>query len=125
MADDRVTRVDANLFEAAAAAEGRRDHRSGRRQLELWARVGRGFSAHDAAAARRIAAAVHGATPISSLASGERFIANVELDVTIRERAASASFGRALLEGGASAVALDESGTLVAFDPSGATRPLA
>ena len=40
MADDHVTRFDADLFEAAAE-EGRREHRSARQQLEHWTRLGR------------------------------------------------------------------------------------
>lgn len=123
MADDHMTRFDAELFEAAAD-EGRREHRSARQQLEHWTRLGRELSAHETAARRRITAAARGEMPLSALSSEERFIANVELDVAIRERAATASFGRTLLKAGMTAVALDEQGVLTEFHPDGASRPL-
>jgi len=123
MADDRMTRFDAGLFEAAAD-EGRRENRSARQQLEHWTRLGRELSAHETGARRRIAAALRGEVPLSALATEERLVANVELDVAIRERAATASFGRALLKEGVTAVALDDNGVLVEFDPDGASRPL-
>jgi hypothetical protein len=123
MSEDRMTRFDAELFEAAID-EGRREHRSARQQLEHWTRLGREISAHETAARRRIAAVVRGETPLSALAVEERFIANVELDVAIRERAAAASFGRAVMKAGMTAVALDENGALVEFDPDGASRSL-
>jgi hypothetical protein len=123
MAEDRMTRFDVELFEAAAD-EGRREHRSARQQLEHWTRLGRELSAHETAARRRIAAAVRGEMPISELATEERFVANVELDVAIRERAATTSFGRTLLKAGMTAVALDDNGVLTQFDPDGTSRPL-
>ena len=123
MADDRMTRFEAGLFEAAID-EGRRENRSARQQLEHWARLGRELSAHETGARRRIAAAVRGETPLSALTTEERFVANVELDVAIRERAAAASFGRALLKAGVTAVALDDNGVLMEFGPDGASRPL-
>jgi len=123
MADDRMTRFEAELFEAAID-EGRRENRSARQQLEHWTRLGREVSAHETGARRRIAAAVRGDVPLSALTTEERFVANVELDVAIRERAATASFGRALLKAGVTVVALDDNGELVEFDPDGATRPL-
>jgi hypothetical protein len=122
MADDRMTRFDVELFEAAVD-EARREHRSARQQLEHWARVGREFSAHETAARRRIAAAVRGELPLSELATDERLVANVELDVAIRERAAATSFGRSLLKAGMTAVALDGNGVLTEFNPDGASRP--
>jgi hypothetical protein len=57
-------------------------------------------------------------------ATEERVVANVGLDVAVRERAATASFGRTLLKTGLSAVALDDDGMLTQFFPDGATRPL-
>jgi hypothetical protein len=123
MADDRMTRFDVELFEAATD-EGRREHRSTRQQLEHWARLGREFSAHEIAGRRRIAAAVRGEMPLSELTTEERFVANVELDVAIRERATSTSFGRTLMKAGMTAVALDENGVLTQFQPDGASHPL-
>jgi hypothetical protein len=123
MADDHMTRFDAELFEAAAD-EGRREHRSARQQLEHWTRLGREISAHETSARRRIAAALRGEMPLSALANEERFVANVELDVSIRERAAATSFGRSLLKSGMTAVALDQNGVLTEFHPDGSSRPL-
>jgi hypothetical protein len=122
MAHDRMTRFDVDLFEAATY-EGRREHRSARQQLEHWTRLGREISGHETAARRRIAAAVRGESPLSELASEERFIANVELDLAIRERAGTTSFGRTLLKAGLTAVALDDNGVLTRFDPAGPSRP--
>lgn len=124
MADTRMTRFDTELFEPAAA-EGRRENRSARQQLEHWTRVGREFSAHETAARRRIAAAVRGEAPIAALTDDERVVANVERDVAIRARAATTSFGRMLLASGVSAVALDEVGALTVFEPDGTSHPLA
>ena len=123
MADTHMTRFEAELFEAAAD-EGRREHRSARQQLEHWTRLGMELSAHATAARRRITAAVRGETPLSSLSAEERLVANVELDVAIAERAAGASFGRALLQADLTAVALDADGVLREFGPNGVSRPL-
>ena len=123
MADDRMTRFSTELFEAAIV-EGRHEQRSARQQLEHWTRLGRELSAHETTTRRRIAAAVRGEMPLSALSSEECLVANVELDVAIRERAANTSFGRTLLKGGMMAVALDENGELTEFHPGGMSRPL-
>jgi ParD-like antitoxin of type II bacterial toxin-antitoxin system len=123
MADDRMTRFEAELFESAAD-EGRREHRSARQQLEHWTRLGRELSAHETASRRRIAAALRGLMPLSDLATEERFVANIELDIAIRERAATTAFGRAMLKEGTTAVALDDNGVLTQFHRNGSSRPL-
>lgn len=123
MTDDRMTRFEAGLFKAALE-EGRRENRSARQQLEHWTRLGRELSAYETRTRRRVSAAVRGELPLSALATEERLVANVELDVAIRERAATASFGRALLKEGVTAVALDDNGVLMEFHPDGAARPL-
>jgi hypothetical protein len=123
MGNDRMTRFDVELFEAAAD-QGRREHRSARQQLEHWTRLGRELSAHETAARHRITAAVRGEVALSELAAEEQFVANLELDVAIRERASTTSFGGALLKAGLTAVALDDHGALTQFHPDGATRPL-
>jgi len=112
-----MTRFDVELFEAAAA-KGRREHRSARQQLEHWTRLGRELSAHETAEGRRIAAAVRGEISLSDITTEERFVANVE-DVAIRERAATTSFGRTLLKAGTTAVTLDDNGVLTQFHPDG------
>ena len=68
------------------------------------------------------AAAVRGEMPVRALTTEERLVANVELDVAIRERAATASFGRALLREGVTVVALDDNGVLVELRPDGAGK---
>jgi ParD-like antitoxin of type II bacterial toxin-antitoxin system len=120
---DRMTRFDADLFDAALD-EGRKENRSGRQQLEHWTRIGRMFSAYETATRRRIAEAVRGDIPLTALSSDERLVANIELDVAIRERAADASFGHALLKAGVTTVALDDNGDLVEFRPDGSRRPV-
>ena len=120
---DRMTRFDADLFDAALD-EGRRENRSGRQQLEHWTRIGRMFSAYETTTRRRIGAAVRGQFPLSALTSDERLVANLELDVAIRERAAGTSFGHSLLNAGLTAVALDDEGVLVEFRPDGSRRPV-
>jgi hypothetical protein len=123
MANDHMTRFEAGLFEAAVD-EGLREHRSARQQLEHWTRLGRELSAHETSARRRIEAAVRGETPLASLTAEERLVANVEIDVAIRERAAGTSFGRSLLKAGVTAVGLDEHGVLREFSPDGTSRPV-
>ena len=119
---DRMTRFDADLFDAALD-EGRRENRSGRQQLEHWTRIGRMFSAHETATRRRIAEAVRGQLPLSDLSADERLVANIEIDAAVRERAAGTSFGRSVLKADLTAVALDEKGELVEFRPDGSVRP--
>jgi hypothetical protein len=123
MASDKVVRLEAELVEAAADT-GRRERRSARQQLEHWARIGQAFCAHESATRRHIEAAVRGDLPISELSEEERLVANTELDVAIRERAAAAEFGQERLDAGLSAVAVDESGNLVRFYPDGRHEPL-
>jgi ParD-like antitoxin of type II bacterial toxin-antitoxin system len=122
VAVDRMTRFEVGLFEAAVA-EGRRENRSARQQLEHWTRLGMEVSAFETAARRRVAEAIRGATPLSQLGPEERFAANVGLDIAIRERAEAASFGRGLLREGIPAVALDENGVLTDFQPTGSSGP--
>lgn len=120
---DRMTRFDADLVDAALD-EGRRENRSGRQQLEHWTQIGRMFSAYETATRRRMADAIRGQLPLSALSTDERLVANVEIDVATRERAARTSFGRALLKAGLTAVALDDHGALIEFGPDGTRRPI-
>lgn len=119
---DRMTRFDAELFDAAVS-EGRRENRSARQQLEHWTRVGRMFSAHETSTRRRIETAVAGQMPLPELNPEERLVANVELDVAVREAAAGARFGQTLLDQGLPAVALDDDGNLIEFRPDGTRHP--
>ncbi len=124
MATEHMTRFDGDLFEAAAD-EGRREHRSARRQLEYWARLGRELSVHETAPRRRILAVVQGEAALSELDDEEQLVANLELNDAIRQRAAATSFGEALLEAGTVVVALNADGELCQFFPDGTTRPFA
>ena len=56
-ARDRVTRVAVDLFDSAAA-EGQRQSRSAKQQLDHWARVGRAVSSQHSASRRRVEAAL-------------------------------------------------------------------
>ncbi|MHB8319824.1 MAG: TA system antitoxin ParD family protein [Acidimicrobiales bacterium] len=114
MAHDHITRFDNDLFEATAD-EGRRERRSARQQLEHWTRLGRETSARETVARRRIALAARGELPLSALTTEDRVAANLELDVAIRERAATTSFGRTLVKTGLTAVALDDDGVVAEF----------
>lgn len=127
MADDHMIGVEADLREAdlreVAGGAGRRENCSSYQHPAHLTRPGSELSAHEAGGQCRIAAVVREETPASALASEERLAANVELDVTIRERAATAFFGRALLKEGIIVVALDDNGVLAEFDSAGASRP--
>ena len=50
---NRVTRIAADLMDSAAA-EGARQSRSAKQQLDHWARVGRAVSSHNSAARRKV-----------------------------------------------------------------------
>jgi hypothetical protein len=123
MAADTSTRFASDLFESAAA-EGRRESRSAKQQLDHWARVGRSVSMRQTAARRRVEAALAGELALGELAAAERLVANAELDVRIQERAQATSFGERLASEGLTTVALDESGALVEFHPDGSRTML-
>ncbi len=61
---------------------------------------------------------------LSALSTDDCLVANIELDVAIRERAAGASFGHAPLKAGLTAVTLDDQGALVEFRPGGSRQPV-
>ncbi len=63
---DKVTRFDAELVDSAIA-EGGRQNRTGRQQLEYWARIGRAMTAHESASLRRVHDALSGSRPVSDL----------------------------------------------------------
>ena len=56
---DRVTRIAADLMDSAAA-EGARQSRSAKQQLDHWARVGRAVSSRHSAARAKVEAALAG-----------------------------------------------------------------
>ena len=71
MPGDKLTRVAVDLL-ASAAAEGRRESRSAKQQLDHWARVGRSVSMHQTAARRRVEAALAGELPMAALVGGRK-----------------------------------------------------
>ena len=122
-AADKVTRFSADLVESAAV-EGVRQNRSGRQQLEHWARVGRAVSIRHTAARRRVEAALAGDLPIGDLSPEEGEVFNAEIDAAIAEQLAATNYGEALARQGVTTVALDEQGRLVEYRPDGTSRIL-
>lgn len=120
---DRVTRVAADLFDSAAA-EGARQSRSAKQQLDHWARVGRAVSHQHSAARRRVEAALAGELPLSDLSSEEGAVFNAEITAAIEENLARTHYGQHLAAGGITTVALDDTGRLVEYRPDGTTTIL-
>lgn len=123
MSADRPTRVAVDLLESAAA-EGARQSRSAKQQLDHWARVGRAVSMHDTMARRRIEAALAGDAHLVALPAHEQAVVNAELDARIQVAGQSTSFGRTLASEGVTTVALDDEGSLVEHRPDGSTAIL-
>lgn len=120
---DRPTRVAADLLDAAAA-EGERQSRSAKQQLDHWARVGRAVSAQSSSARLRVEAALAGELDERELSSDERVGLNAELDALISESVRAVSFGEILAARGVTTVALDEQGVLTRYHPDGTTSRL-
>lgn len=118
MAADKPTRFATDLLDAAAA-EGAREGRSAKQQLDHWARVGRAVSMHHTAVRRRIELALAGTLAVTDLTDDERSVVNAELDATISAAAHRASFGDRLAAEGVTTVALDANGRLVERRPDG------
>jgi hypothetical protein len=115
---DRVTRVAADLVDSAAA-EGARQSRSAKQQLDHWARVGRAVSSHHTAARRRVEAALAGDAELSTLSPEEGIVFNAEISAAIDEQLAATDYGRLLAERGVTTVALDDAGRIVEHRPDG------
>ena len=82
---DRVTRIAADLMDSAAA-EGARQSRSAKQQLDHWARVGRAVSEGQTAARRRVEAALSGELRLDVLSDDERIVVNAEIDAAVQEK---------------------------------------
>jgi hypothetical protein len=125
MADvaDRVTRVAADLMDSAAA-EGARQSRSAKQQLDHWARVGRAVSSQHSAARRRVEAALAGDLELGELSPEEGVVFNAEISAAIDESLATTDYGRELASRGITTVALDESGQIVRYRPDGSSSVL-
>jgi hypothetical protein len=125
MADtaDRVTRFAADLVDAAAA-EGARQSRSTKQQLDHWVRVGRAVSSQQTASRRRVEAALAGDLELGELTVEEGVVFNAEVSAAIEEGLARTNYGDTLAARGVTTVALDDSGELVEYAPDGSAVPL-
>lgn len=121
---DRVTRVATDLYESATA-EGARQSRSTKQQLDHWARVGRAVSSQHTASRRRVEAALAGRLPMGDLTVEEGVVFNAEISATIEEKLARTHYGDELAARGITTVALNESGDIVEYQPDGTATVLA
>jgi len=117
---DRVTRVAADLMDSAAA-EGARQSRSAKQQLDHWARVGRAVSTQQTAARRRVEAALSGALELHELSVEEGVVFNAEIAAAIQENLAESDYGKVLAERGVTTVALDDNRDIVEYRPDGSS----
>ena len=120
MADtaDRVTRFAADLLDSAAA-EGVRQSRSAKQQLDHWARVGRAVSSRQSAARRRVEAALAGELEVAELSDDEGVVFNAEITAAIEENLAASDYGSVLAKRGVTTVAFDKNGQIVEHRPDG------
>lgn len=121
---DRVTRVAADLMDSAAA-EGARQSRSAKQQLDHWARVGRAVSSHQSASRHRVEAALAGRLDTNDLSEDEGLVFNAELSAAIEESLATANYGDSLAAQGITTVALNDDGEIVEYRPDGTTAVVA
>ncbi|MCV7284343.1 hypothetical protein H7J87_03285 [Mycolicibacterium wolinskyi] len=122
-APDRVTRFAADLMDSAAA-EGARQSRSAKQQLDHWARVGRAVSSQQSAARRRVEAALAGQMPLRSLTVEEGVVFNAEISAAIEESLGRADYGKTLAARGITTVAIGDDGEIVQYRPDGTTTAL-
>lgn len=120
---DRVTRFASDLVDSALA-EGARQSRSARQQLDHWARVGRTVSAQTTSARHRVEAALAGELPLDALTIEEGVVFNAEIDARIEESLARTSYVEMLGARGITTVALDADGNLVEHRPDGSSSRL-
>ncbi|WP_166389890.1 TA system antitoxin ParD family protein [Nocardioides ochotonae] len=93
---ERVTRFDEALFETAAA-EGSRQSRSARQQLEHWARLGAALSAQVEAPLNRVRLALEGTIAQRDLTLDEARQFDAAIAVRIDDAVAHADFASAPL----------------------------
>ncbi len=122
-AADRVTRVAADLMDSAAA-EGARQSRSAKQQLDHWARNGRSVSAPHSAARRKVEAALAGGVELAELTTEEGVVFNAEISAAIEESLADTDYGALLAARGITTVALDASGQIIEYRPDGSSSVL-
>ena len=121
---DRVTRFAADLVDSATA-EGARQSRSAKQQLDHWARVGRAVSATHTTSRRRVEGALAGQLATSELTVEEGVVFNAEISAAIEESLARTHYGDVLAAQGITTVALNEAGDIVEHRPDGSTVVLA
>jgi hypothetical protein len=117
---DRVTRIAADLMDSAAA-EGARQSRSAKQQLDHWARVGRAVSSRHSAARAKVEAALTGELELAELSAEEGAVFNAEISAAIQESLAGADYGQVLTGRGITTVALNEDGQIVEHRPDGSS----
>ncbi len=115
---DRVTRFAADLMDSAAA-EGARQSRSAKQQLDHWARVGRAVSSQHTASRARVEAALAGDVELRELSVEEGVVFNAEIAAAIQEKLAESDYGDLLAKRGITTVALNEAGEIVEYQPDG------
>jgi len=120
---DRVTRVAADLMDSAVA-EGARQSRSAKQQLDHWARVGRAVSSQHSAARRKVEAALAGDVSVRGLTGEEGVVFNAEISAAIQESLAGANYGAVLAARGITTVALDDNSEIVQYQPDGSSSRL-
>lgn len=120
---DRVTRVAADLMEAAAV-EGKRNSRSAKEQLDHWARVGRAVTVQHTASRRRVEAALRGDLPLAELTTEEGVVFVAERNTAVAASMATVHLGNLLAAEGLTTVAVDDEGRLVEHRPDGTTAIL-
>lgn len=123
MPEDRVTRFAADLIDSAAA-EGARQSRSAKQQLDHWARVGRAVSSRHTAARRKVESALAGDTPLRELTREEGVVFNAEIAAAIEESLTRTDYGAALAAREITTVAIDENGDIVQYRPDGTASVL-
>jgi hypothetical protein len=115
---DRVTRIAADLMDSAAA-EGARQSRSAKQQLDHWARVGRAVTSQHSVARRKVEAALAGDVSVRELTAEEGVVFNAEISAAIQEGLAGTDYGAVLAARGITTVALDDDGVIVQYQPDG------
>ena len=115
---DRVTRIAADLMDSAAA-EGARQSRSAKQQLDHWARVGRAVTSQHSVARRKVEAALSGDVSVRELTAEEGVVFNAEISAAIQEGLAGTDYGAVLAARGITTVALDDDGEIVQYQPDG------
>lgn len=120
---DKVTRFDAELVDSAIA-EGGRQNRTGRQQLEYWARIGRAMTAHETASLHRVHEALAGTRDPEDLTAAEGRLFDAEIDARLADGLARTDYAEVLAARGVTTVVLDDEGRLVEQRPDGSRRVL-